>query len=79
MKYKLSHFAIPMESTVRRRRAFCHAAIPSAVVPVHRLLNVLPLPLNTMIRTLLMMLPPRSLAPLAQPYRGSYMLVMKEL
>ncbi len=47
----------------------CYAAIPSAVVPVHRLLNVLPLPLNTMIRTLLMMLP-RSLAPPAQPFGG---------
>lgn len=47
----------------------CYSVMISAVVPVHRILNVLPDWLDRMLRTLLMMMP-RSLAPPAQPYGG---------
>jgi sugar lactone lactonase YvrE len=47
----------------------CYAVLPSAVVPIHRLLNSLPYPIASVFRTLLMTLP-RSLAPPVEHYGG---------
>lgn len=52
-----------------RTSGLCYAALPSSVLPLHRLLVSLPPPIDSIIRTLLMTLP-KSLAPPVQHYGG---------
>lgn len=47
----------------------CYAAIPSSIVPLHRLVNALPGPMSVLLRGLVMALP-RRFAPNTKPYGG---------
>lgn len=47
----------------------CFTVLPSAVVPIAKILNYIPYPIDMIVRTLLMALP-RSIAPKVKPYGG---------
>jgi hypothetical protein len=47
----------------------CYAVMPSAIVPVHKVLNMLPTSLSTLARSILMALP-KALAPPVQKFGG---------
>lgn len=49
--------------------ALCYAVLPSSIVPLHKVLSLLPRWLDRLVRTVLLMVP-RQLVPPTQPYAG---------